>query len=174
MGEKNFKFGVACNDFWKIGSRASFGDMEFDDGAAVFDGIHAVMILEQGSTQKSGVGIMPSEPGVPQQNEKFLPIDKTIHHKILRNAVPVQNALQLGKINGIPTVRISFPDRIVYAFEAVALVICQRGIQIILDSQFVDLLRGVVLLNPRFDFGRGVKDAVICQGNPPGNDNLVA
>lgn len=86
----------------------------------------------------------------------------------------MKELIQTGNINGIPTVWISFPNRIVYAFEAVAFVIRQRGIQIILDGQFVDLLRGVVLLDPHFDFGRGMKDAVICQGNPPVNDNLYA
>ena len=87
MGEKNFKFGVVCNDFWKIGSGASFRDMELDDGAAVFDFFHTVVVLKQGSAQKSGIGVAPSEPGVPKQNRKFSPVYETVHHKVFRNQV---------------------------------------------------------------------------------------
>ena len=93
MGEKNFKFGVVCNDFWKIGSRASFGDMELDDGAAVFDFFHTVVVLKQGSAQETGVGIVLSKSGVPHKNSEFLPVNETICHEILWNAVFVQKAL---------------------------------------------------------------------------------
>lgn len=89
MGEKNFKFGVVCNDFWKIGSRASFGDMEFDDGAAVFDFFHTVVVLKQGSAQKSGIGVATAEQGVPKQNCKFSPVHETVHHKVFRDQVAV-------------------------------------------------------------------------------------
>lgn len=87
MGEENFKFWVVCNDFWKIGSGASFRDMEFDDGAAVFDFFHAVVVFKQGGTQKSGIGVALSEPGVPKQNCKFSPVHETVHHKVFRDQV---------------------------------------------------------------------------------------
>lgn len=65
MGEEDFKFGALPSDFRQISAGTAGVDMKLDDGAAILDVFHAIMILEQGGAQKSGVGKAFSKSGVP-------------------------------------------------------------------------------------------------------------
>ena len=93
MGKENLKFGVFFYDFRKVSSGTAGMDMKLDDGAAVFDFFHTVVVLKQGSAQETGVGIVISQSGVQRKNSEFFPVNETICHEILWNAVFVQKAL---------------------------------------------------------------------------------